>query len=94
MAVNTTKNVWASSSVIITETCKWFSIANMWTAGTVWLRIWETWSAVVWEWIPLVAAESAGKVWGSFSILDSSLMQAGISAISSAWSNAVAIWYT
>jgi len=99
MATNTAVTVTNSSTPVITESVKWMVITNIGTNSVVWLQVWEPSAlgvqpdAVVWEGIPLIPASSAGWVWGSFSLLDSNLIQTPVQAISATGSNDLAVWY-
>ena len=93
MATNTKVSVLATSTSVLTTQFRACVITNYGTAGVVWLKIGQTWDAVVWEGIPLVPASVAGWIGGSFAMNDDSLYQAPITAISSTWTNLVSIYY-
>jgi hypothetical protein len=92
MAINTKITIAATSTSILTQSFRACVLTNTWTDGVVWLKIGETWDAVVWEGIPLVPA-SWSDIGGSFAMNDPSLYSAPITAISSTWSNDLAVWY-
>jgi hypothetical protein len=68
-------------------------ITNTGTAGAVWLRVGQSGDAVVGEGIWLNPASSAWLAWGSYSFDNDSVSQSIITAISSAGTNTLALYY-
>ena len=93
MATNSKISVLATSTPVLTTQFRTAVLSNYGIAGTIWLRVWETWDAVVWEGIPLAPASVAGGIGGSFSMDSDSLYQAPITAISSTGTNLLAVYY-
>lgn len=93
MATNTKVSIAATSTSVLTNSFRACVLTNYGVSGIIWLKIGQSWDAVVWEGIPLVPAASAGGIGGSFSINDDTLFQAPITAISSSGTNLLAVYY-
>lgn len=91
-AVNTKVSVWATSTSVITKSFRAVILTNYGTSGIIWLRVGQSWDAVVWEGIPLNPWTSTA-VGGSFAMNDDSLFQSPITAISSTWTNLLSVYY-
>lgn len=93
MAVNTKISILSTSTPVITEQFRTLVVTNYWISGVIWIKIGQTWDAVVGEGIPLAPASVAGGIGGSFSMDSDSLYQAPITAISSTGTNLLAVYY-
>jgi len=99
MATNTSLSIGATSTPVITESVKWMVLTNIGTTSVVWLQVWEPSAlgvqpdAEVGKGIPLAPASGAGWIGGSFSLLDSQLIQTPVQAISASGTNTLAVWY-
>ena len=93
MATNTKISVLATSTSVLTASFRTCTLTNYWTDWIIWIRVWETWDAVVWEGIPLAPASVAWGIGGSFSMDSDSLYQSPITAISSTGTNLLSVYY-
>lgn len=93
MAANNTKiSVTTASTPVLTTSFRCCVLTNYGTAWTIWLRVGQTWDAVVGEGIPLIPATAAGWIGGSFTLNDETLSQNIISAISSTGTNLLSVY--
>jgi len=92
MATNTSVSITTSSISVLTSSFRTCVLTNNGTEGIIWLRIGESGNAVVGEGVGL-SPGTATTVGGTFSINDSSLYQSPITAISSAGTNSLAVYY-
>jgi len=92
-AINTKVTVEATSTLVLNSSFRTCILTNYWTTWVIWLKIGQTWDAVVGEGIPLIPASLSGWIGGSFAINDDKLFQSPITAISSSGDNLLAMYY-
>ena len=93
MAVNTKVSVLATSTSVLTTQFRTCILTNYGTSGVIWVKIGQDWNAAVWEGIPLVPASIIGGIGGSISLDSNQMFQSPITAISSTWTNLLAVYY-